>query len=181
MSTVDLSKVDLIPANQRLALGLGLGGLLPFVGLAGLACGGSTVGSTVVSTLVSTVGLTSGSTIGPAWALRGLILYGASILAFLGGLHWGFALSGRLSDRAARIALVWSVVPSLIAWSAAWMPEQAALLGLAGGLVLAWAFDQRAWPQYGIGSWFLWLRGLLTFVATGSLLAGAWIAGPPAP
>jgi len=173
MSTVDLSKVDLIPANQRLALGLGLGGLLPFVGLAGLACGGSTVGSTV--------GLTSGSTIGPAWALRGLILYGASILAFLGGLHWGFALSGRLSDRAARIALVWSVVPSLIAWSAAWMPEQAALLGLAGGLVLAWAFDQRAWPQYGIGSWFLWLRGLLTFVATGSLLAGAWIAGPPAP
>ncbi len=173
MSTVDLSKVDLIPANQRLALGLGLGGLLPFVGLAGLACGGSTVGSTV--------GLTAGSTIGPDWALRGLILYGASILAFLGGLHWGFALSGRLSDRAARIALVWSVVPSLIAWSAAWMPEQAALLGLAGGLVLAWAFDQRAWPQYGIGSWFLWLRGLLTFVATGSLLAGAWIAGPPAP
>ena len=173
MSTVDLSKVDLVPANQRLALGLGLGGLLPFVGLAGLACGGSTVGSTV--------GLTLGSTIGPAWALRGLILYGASILAFLGGLHWGFALSGRLSDRAARIALVWSVVPSLIAWSAAWMPEQAALLGLAGGLVLAWAFDQRAWPQYGIGSWFLRLRGLLTFVATGSLLAGAWIAGPPAP
>jgi hypothetical protein len=173
MSTVDLSTVDLIPANQRLALGLGLGGLLPFLGLAGLAWGGSTVGSTV--------GLTAGSTIGPAWALRGLILYGASILAFLGGLHWGFALSGRLSDRAARIALVWSVVPSLIAWSAAWMPEQAALLGLAGGLVLAWAFDQRAWPQYGIGSWFLRLRGLLTFVATGSLLAGAWIAGRPTP
>jgi len=161
MDPVDLSTVDLIPANQRLALGLGLGGLLPFVGLAVLAWGGSTVG--------------------PTWALRGLILYGASILAFLGGLHWGFALSGRLSDRAARIALIWSVVPSLIAWSAAWMPEQAALLGLAGGLVLAWAFDQRAWPQYGIGPWFLRLRGLLTFVATGSLLTSAWIAGQATP
>ena len=161
MDPVDLSTVDLIPANQRLALGLGLGGLLPFVGLAVLAWGGSTVG--------------------PTWALRGLILYGASILAFLGGLHWGFALSGRLSDRAARVALVWSVVPSLIAWSAAWMSEQAALLGLAGGLVLAWAFDQRAWPQYGIGPWFLRLRGLLTFVATGSLLTSAWIAGQATP
>ena len=156
-----MDPVDLIPANQRLALGLGLGGLLPFVGLAVLAWGGSTLG--------------------PTWALRGLILYGASILAFLGGLHWGFALSGRLSDRAARVALVWSVVPSLIAWSAAWMPEQSALLGLAGGLVLAWAFDQRAWPQYGIGPWFLRLRGLLTFVATGSLLTSAWIAGPATP
>jgi hypothetical protein len=156
-----MDPVDLIPANQRLALGLGLGGLLPFVGLAVLAWGGSTVG--------------------PTWALRGLILYGASILAFLGGLHWGFALSGRLSDRAARIALIWSVVPSLIAWSAAWMPEQSALLGLAGGLVLAWAFDQRAWPQYGIGPWFLRLRGLLTFVATGSLLTSAWIAGQATP
>ena len=156
-----MDPVDLIPANQRLALGLGLGGLLPFVGLAVLAWGGSTVG--------------------PTWALRGLILYGASILAFLGGLHWGFALSGRLSDRAARVALVWSVVPSLIAWSAAWMPEQSALLGLAGGLVLAWAFDQRAWPQYGIGPWFLRLRGLLTFVATGSLLTSAWIAGQAMP
>ena len=72
-------------------------------------------------------------------------------------------------------------MPSLIAWSAAWMPEQAALMGLAGGLVLAWAFDQRAWPQYGIGPWFLRLRGLLTFVATGSLLAGAWIAGRATP
>ncbi len=161
MDPVDLSTVDLIPANQRLALGLGLGGLLPFVGLAVLAWGGSTVG--------------------PTWALRGLILYGASILAFLDGLHWGFALSGRLSDRAARVALVWSVVPSLIAWSAAWMPEQSALLGLAGGLVLAWAFDQRAWPQYGIGPWFLRLRGLLTFVATGSLLTSAWIAGQATP
>jgi len=161
MNPVDLSPVDLIPANQRLALGLGLGGLLPFVGLAVLAWGGSTLG--------------------PTWALRGLILYGASILAFLGGLHWGFALSGRLSDRAARVALVWSVVPSLIAWSAAWMPEQAALLGLAGGLVLAWAFDQRAWPQYGIGPWFLRLRGLLTFVATGSLLTSAWFAGQATP
>jgi hypothetical protein len=156
-----MDPVDLIPANQRLALGLGLGGLLPFVGLAVLAWGGSTLG--------------------PTWALRGLILYGASILAFLGGLHWGFALSGRLSDRAARVALVWSVVPSLIAWSAAWMPEQSALLGLAGGLVLAWAFDQRAWPQYGIGLWFLRLRGLLTFVATGSLLTSAWVAGQATP
>jgi hypothetical protein len=161
MNAVDLRTVDLTPANQRLALGLGFGGLLPFVGLAVLAWDGSSAGA--------------------AWALRGQVLSGASILAFLGGLHWGFALAGRLSDRAARIALVWSVVPSLIAWAAAWMPERNALLGLAGGLVLAWAFDRRAWPQYGIGPWFVRLRGLLTLVATSSLLAGAWIAGRAPP
>jgi hypothetical protein len=161
MNAVDLRTVDLTPANQRLALGLGFGGLLPFVGLAVLAWDGSSAGA--------------------AWALRGQVLYGASILAFLGGLHWGFALAGRLPDRAVRVALVWSVVPSLIAWAAAWMPERNALLGLAGGLVLAWAFDQRAWPQYGIGPWFLRLRGLLTLVATGSLLAGAWVAGRATP
>jgi hypothetical protein len=176
-----MSTVDLTPANQRLALGLGLAGLLPFVGLTILAWGGSAEWLTLGSRAGTSVGTSLGSVVGPAWAFRGQILYGASILAFLGGLHWGFALSGRLSERAARIALVWSVVPSLIAWSAAWMPEQAALLGLAGGLVLAWVFDQRAWPHYGIGPWFLRLRGLLTVVATGSLLASAWIASRVAP
>jgi hypothetical protein len=151
-----MDSFDLAPADQRLAFGLGLSGLLPFVGLAMAAWWFSPAWA--------------------GWAIRAQILYGASILAFLGGLHWGFALSGRLSTRVTRAALGWSVVPSLIAGAAAGMPDRWALFGLAGGLALAWAVDQRAWRHYGVGGWFLRLRSLLTVVATLSLLTTALIA-----
>jgi hypothetical protein len=147
---------DLTPENQRLAFGLGLSGLLPFVGLA------------IAAWWVSPAWV--------GWVIRAQILYGASILAFLGGLHWGFALAGRLSAQTTRAALGWSVVPSLIACGAAGMPDRLGLFGLAGGLTLAWAVDQRAWRYYGVGGWFLRLRSLLTVVATISLLATALLA-----
>ena len=77
-----------------LALVLGLAGLIPFA-----ACGYGAL-----------------STYGEP-AAQALAAYGAVILAFLGGVHWGFALpepSGRGAN--ARIGL--GVVPSLIGWVA---------------------------------------------------------------
>ncbi len=77
-----------------LATLLGLSGLLPF-----LACG-----------------LLALSPQGGR-AADALVAYGAVILAFLGGVHWGFALS-EPSMRGERGRLGLGVLPSLIGWVA---------------------------------------------------------------
>ncbi len=51
-------------------------------------------------------------------ATRGLVGYGAVILAFLGGVHWGFTLDEPELARFVRIRLTLGVIPSLIGWAA---------------------------------------------------------------
>ncbi len=51
-------------------------------------------------------------------AMRGLVGYGAVILAFLGGVHWGFTLEEDGDGRAMRARLGLGVVPSLVGWAA---------------------------------------------------------------
>ena len=77
-----------------LATLLGLAGLLPFIGC-GLAA------------------------LGPQGdrATLALVAYGAVILAFLGGVHWGFALEDPVG-RGERERLVLGVMPSLVGWVA---------------------------------------------------------------
>ena len=89
---------------------LGAVGLLPFIGL----------------------GIAALSTVTEPDANRyvfALVAYGAVILAFLGGVHWGFVLHpGALPDHmsaeerrdATRLGL--GVLPSLIGWAALMMP-----------------------------------------------------------
>jgi hypothetical protein len=50
-------------------------------------------------------------------ATLALVAYGAVGLAFLGGVHWGFALSD-LTDRGERQRLVLGVMPPLVGWIA---------------------------------------------------------------
>jgi hypothetical protein len=91
-------------ALPPLAIALGVAGLIPFMFL-----GIASVGANARNTLA---------------AVQGLIGYGAIILGFLGGVHWGFTLSeaGDLSEtgdaRAARARLGLGVVPSLVGWAA---------------------------------------------------------------
>lgn len=82
-----------------LAIVLGLGGLIPFV-VCGL--GAMTLGSD-----------------GALRSLLALIAYGATILAFLGGVHWGLALYGgaEQTERVSRARFGLGVVPSLIGWA----------------------------------------------------------------
>jgi hypothetical protein len=77
-----------------LALLLGIAGLVPFI-----ACG-----------LYATTQNGSPATVA-------LAAYGAVILAFLGGVHWGFALL-EPSGRGERSRLGLGVVPSLLGWVA---------------------------------------------------------------
>ena len=114
-----------------LAYLLGAAGLIPFVG-----CGIEAV--------------TRG-----AWqavAMPALVAYGAVILAFLGGVHWGFALSpGQGESVRQRLAL--GVVPSLIGWAAvvagtlvgAEVSLALLIVGLLGTILV-----ERSWSRRGL-------------------------------
>lgn len=97
-----------------------------------------------------------------------LAAYGAAIVAFLGGLHWGLAARG--AQATAQYA--WGVVPGLVAWGALLLPRHAGLAVLAGTLVACHAVDRRVLPAQGLAGW-LPMRALLTSVAVASCLAGA--------
>ena len=107
-----------------LALLLGIAGLIPFA-----ACGYGAV-----------------STYGEP-AAQALAAYGAVILAFLGGVHWGFALPDPAARGAnARIGL--GVVPSLIGWVALLLlvavSAEAGLAMLVAGFAALTAVEARA-------------------------------------
>lgn len=88
-----------------MVLALGLAGLIPFVAFG--------------------YGAVSGADDDRAARFAsGLIAYGAVILAFLGGVHWGFVIDEPEPDGVAIIAqreryrLVFGVSPSLVGWAA---------------------------------------------------------------
>ena len=111
-----------------LALLLGVAGLLPFLGcgLLALRPAGDPVDSRAVAALIA---------------------YGAVILAFLGGVHWGFALPDPAA-RGERLRLSLGVVPSLVGWVALLIyiadAANVALAVLAIGFVGATIVEARA-------------------------------------
>ena len=94
--------------------------------------------------------------------------YGATIVAFLGGLHWGLAARGN----GAGAQYAWGVLPSLLAWGALLLPDRPGLYVLAASLVACYLVDRRVLPAQGLGGWMP-LRALLTVIAAGSCLVGA--------
>jgi len=141
----------------RLAWLLGLGGLIPFVVATSLALAGP-----------------------PIWqpaTLTALTGYGAVILAFLGAVHWGFALplAGRAPDgSAARLAL--GILPALIGWVALLLPQAAGLTLLAAGILTTFAAEAWAARRGAVAISYLRLRAVLSGGAAAALLAGAWAA-----
>jgi len=69
--------------------------------------------------------------------------YGAAILSFLGGSHWGFAHSNFGSSNAAVNAgrLGYGVIPSLVAWGFINAETNVAIDGLSAGLLGAFCVD----------------------------------------
>jgi hypothetical protein len=95
-----------------LAVILTIAGIVPFI-LCGL---GAVATNAITSQLAAYV----------------LIGYGAVILSFLGGVHWGFTLAVE-HDPAERPRLVLGIVPALVGWAAlaAALYSQQPVLGLA--------------------------------------------------
>ena len=133
---------------------LGLGGLVPFWGLAiGVALGGA-------------------FGVGRVACDHALATYAAIIVSFLGGIRWGFAVR----DAAGLGAYALSVVPSLVAWALLAAPEPWRLAGL-GLFALALGPIDLALVRAGAAPpWFGRLRLILSSGAGLALLLGAYAA-----
>ena len=98
---------------------------------------------------------------------------GASIVSFLGGIHWGIGFrNATRMHNAPLFNFGWGVVPSLLAWIAITMPAYAGLPLLALILGLCYAVDRKTYPEAGLEEW-LPMRLHLTVVAAISCLMGA--------
>ena len=144
-----------------LAVVLGLLGLLPFLGC--------TIGIILFPSQVPVPNL-----------VQAIIAYGAVILAFLGGVHWGFALEAVpgviVPDQAGmdRKRLALGVVPSLIGWAALLVPIVASpMIGivlLMLGFVLTTLVEARAQRAGAMPGGYMKLRWLLSAVVLLCLL-----------
>lgn len=133
---------------------LGYAGLLPFVG-----------GAAMVALVEPAMRQA------PAYAL---LAFAATIVAFLGGVHWGAAMRAPGAVAPTR-ALAWGVLPQLLAWGALLLPLPVGLLTAAALLVLCYAVDRHLYVALGLRHW-LALRLPLTIGAAASCTAaGLWI------
>lgn len=98
------------------------------------------------------------------------VAYGASILSFLGGVRWGFALPESSPAKPDWMNLANSVVPSLLAWVAMLLSDSIIPAGtmVIMGLGISLHYDLSLLPTY--PSWFKALRSILTTVAFFSLV-----------
>ena len=104
-----------------------------------------------------------------AHAAAALSAYAATVVSFLGGIHWGF---GFRSSRPPASLFVWGVVPSLVAWAALLLPVAVALALHAAALSACFLVDRVVYPRQGAGAW-LPLRTRLTAIAVLACLLGA--------
>lgn len=132
------------------ALRLGYAGLIPFV---------------VGALLVWIVTLEA-----HPYVTLGLAAYGATIVSFLGGIHWGVAFREPEPDPK---LFVWGVVPTFGAWVGVMMPPSAGLVVLGAMLVACYAVDRRLYPRHGLQRWLTLRFRLSTVAALSCFLAAA--------
>jgi Protein of unknown function (DUF3429) len=108
--------------------------------------------------------------------LSALIAYGAVMLAFLGGMQWGFALPAGAEPRRQRWRLVLGVLPALIGWLALLIalvtPGWIALAVLTAGFIGTALAEQRSAAQDStmLPSGYHLLRWGLTVVVAAMLI-----------
>ena len=132
------------------ALGLGYAGLIPFVGLV-LAVWFSDASDRVRSAAA-------------------LLAYSATILSFLGAIHWGLVMRAAAGQPNGMLA--WGVAPSLVAWIALLLNPAIGLWLVAAALWACFMVDRMVYPKFGVAAW-LPMRLALTLIASLSCLAGA--------
>jgi len=156
-ATHDPAHRDPLPASagepSTAALRYGYAGLLPFVG-------GAVLVWLVRAELRAHVALA-------------LATYGAVIVSFLGGIHWGLAM-GPAAGSPGRFG--WAMVPPLVAWVGVLMPPSAGLVVMGVMLVVCYLADRRLYLSTGHARW-LTLRFRLSAVAALSCFLAA--AGVP--
>ncbi len=134
-----------------IAMSLGVAGLIPFMGGAGLVL------------------------LGPApaqhWAVLALSAYGAVIASFLGGVRWGAALRDAPENPNAT-TLIGAVAPSISGWAAVLLVAPPAPSPVAGLLVLLVTFvTLLIWDMRPAARWPIWYRRLRVGLSAGALAA----------
>lgn len=135
-------------------LALGYAGLLPFVGCA--------LAMHIVA--VEQQGR----------VLYALLTYGATIVSFLGAIHWGLAMR---EPHNSTLTWVWGVLPSLVAWLALLLPPVLGAYVLAAALWTCLAVDRQVYPRYALQGW-LPMRLVLTCIASAACVLGALALAP---
>ena len=103
-----------------------------------------------------------------------LITYAAIILSFIGALYWAFAMTiNQLSEIDRKLAFIWSVISSIIAWISLFMNESFALILLVIFFILNLAKDKRLPRNADLPEWYLPLRLNLTYIVTTCLAFAA--------
>jgi len=101
--------------------------------------------------------------------------YGAVILSFLGGIHWGLAIGAvSQTDNTIWRRIAVSIVPSLVAWAALLMPSRIGFLLLTAAFVTTLSADIRASRMHVAPTWYPRLRWLLSCGAVAALLLGTF-------
>lgn len=112
------------------------------------------------------------------WFLRGeprtdaapaLSAYAATVIAFLGGIHWGFGFRQASPDNR---LFFWGVLPALVACAALLLQARAGLVVHGAILVSCYFVDRKVYPVQGAAGW-LTLRFRLTVVASLCCFLGA--------
>lgn len=149
-----------IATVPAIALLLGWGGVIPFGAMALALLGGMTVGQLDLA--------------------QTLVIYGAIILSFMGGVHWGLAMAapetGGRDERSTQGQLCFSVVPALIGWGATLLATPAGLLLLVAAFIALLAVDLTWTSGRSAPRWYGKLRAQLTAAVIVSLVA-AWVSG----
>lgn len=145
MTTATPRPATELPAHTA---ALGYGGLVPFV-----ACA-------LAMLLLPDAGMRH-------LAGRVLVGYGAVILSFLGGVHWGLVLRAA-SPRAAGMLVV-GVLPSLVGWLTLLLPFETAVAIQVVSFGGFWMYEHRVLGADIIPPAYLALRRWLTLVAIASL------------
>ncbi len=103
--------------------------------------------------------------------IRALLSYSTIILSFLGGIHWGVAVSKYSHDkRAANLLIAESVLPSTLAWAAVLHTSlHVQLLALTLLFTFVWAIDSILVSRKIIPLWFFEIRCLITPIVVVSL------------
>lgn len=94
---------------------------------------------------------------------RVLLGYGAVILSFLGGVHWGLVLRGGAGRASGMLAT--GVLPSLVGWATLLMPFETAVAVQVGAFGGFWLYEHRVLGPAVLPGAYLALRRWLTLMA----------------
>jgi hypothetical protein len=126
--------------------------------------GGAGLAPFVIGALITVAEPQAG---GLPWA-QIVVVYGAVILSFLGGIAWGLASAAaaqnpRLQVRTGLFTV--SVVPALVGWVACFLPRPLGLLILAVSFVAMVLLDRHVAAEGLVPAWWMRLRSILSAIA----------------